>query len=152
MKKYVLSHSVPGWWLDTGTKDDLLHANHVMLNARTGYTVKGSVDSQSRLTGLVEIDEGTVIENSVIEGPVAIAGDCRITGVHIGPDTCIAAGTTIEQCTIQNSIIMDNCRIINTPLLIDSVIGKNVEIRQQGEKKQGNSFFIGDNSQITLEP
>ena len=150
MKKYVRSHTVPGWWLDTGTKDDLLQANRVMLNNLNGHAVKGIIDSQSRLTGPLEIGEGTVIEKSVIKGPVAIAGDCRITGAQIGPNTCIAAGTTIEQCTIQNSIIMDNCRILNASRLIDSVIGKNVEIGQQGDRKQGSSLFIGDNSQITL--
>jgi glucose-1-phosphate thymidylyltransferase len=150
MKKHVRSHTVPGWWLDTGTKDDLLQANQVMLNTLNGHTVKGTVDSQSRITGPVEIGEGTVIENSVIKGPVAIAGGCRITGAHIGPDTCIAAGTTVEQCTIQNSIIMDSCRILNASHLIDSVIGKNVEIGKQGDKKKGSSLFLGDNSQITL--
>jgi glucose-1-phosphate thymidylyltransferase len=150
MEKHVRSHTVPGWWLDTGTKDDLLQANRVMLNTLTGHAVKGTIDSQSRLTGPVEIGEGTVIENSVIEGPAAIAGDCRITGAHIGPDTCIAAGTTIEQCTIKNSIVMENCRIFNASHLIDSVIGKNVEIGKQGDKKKGSSLFIGDNSQIAL--
>jgi glucose-1-phosphate thymidylyltransferase len=152
MKKYVLSHTVPGWWLDTGTKDDLLQANRVMLNDLNGQAVKGTVDSLSRLTGPLEIGEGTVIEKSIIEGPVAIAGDCHITGAHIGPDTCISAGTTIEQCKIQNSIIMESCRVINASHLIDSVIGKNVEIEQHGDKNRGSSLFIGDNSQITFKP
>jgi glucose-1-phosphate thymidylyltransferase len=147
MEKHVRSHTLPGWWLDTGTKDDLLQANRIMLNNFTGHTIKGTLDSQSRLMGQVEIDESTIIENSVIEGPVTIAGGCRITGAHIGPDTSIAAGTTIEECTIQNSIVMENCRILNASHLIDSVIGKNVEIEKHGK---GSSLFIGDNSQVIL--
>ncbi|MEJ2739309.1 MAG: glucose-1-phosphate thymidylyltransferase [Dehalococcoidia bacterium] len=150
MKKYVRSHTVPGWWLDTGTKNDLLQANRVMLKNLTGQEIKGTVDAQSRLTGPIEIGSGTVIENSVIEGPVSIAGDCRINGAHIGPDACIADGTRVEQCMIQNSIVMDNCQILNAVHLIDSVIGKNVEIGQHGENEKGSSLFVGDNSQIAL--
>lgn len=150
MKKYVRSHTVPGWWLDTGTKDDLLQANRIMLNNLTGHTVKGTVDSQSRLIGPVEIGEGTVIEKSLIEGPVVIAGDCRINGAHIGPDTSIAAGTMMENCTIKNSIIMDGCRILNVPQLVDSITGKNVEIGQHEENEKGSCLFIGDNSKIIL--
>jgi glucose-1-phosphate thymidylyltransferase len=148
--KHVRSHVFPGWWLDTGTKDDLILANRIMMDSFVKHTIEGTVDTKSSITSPVEIRENTSIENSIIRGPVSIAAGCRIKSSHIGPYTCIAAGTILENCKIQNSIIMENCRITGVQCLDNSVIGKNVEISKHNREKEGSSLFIGDNSQLTL--
>jgi glucose-1-phosphate thymidylyltransferase len=148
--KHVRSHVFPGWWLDTGTKDDLIEANHIMLDSFMKHTIEGSFDKKSRITGPAEIRKNTTLENSIIQGPVSIAADCCITSSYIGPYTCISGGTVLDNSKIQNSIIMENCRITGVKLLINSVIGRNVEISKQNNENDGSNLFIGDNSQLTL--
>lgn len=148
--KQVRSHVFPGWWLDTGTKDDLIQANHVMLDHFAKHTIEGVMDTSSRVTGAAEIKRGTLIENSIIDGPVSIAADCRITNSHIRSYTCISTGTTIDNCEIQDSIIMENCRIIGAKYLNNCVIGRNVELVKQEDNKDGTSLFIGDDSRLLL--
>ncbi len=148
--KQVRSHVFPGWWLDTGTKDDLIQANHVMLDHFTKHVIEGKTDTNSRVTGIVEIKKNTLIESSIIDGPVSIADDCRIKNSHIRPYTCISTGTIIDNCEIQDSIIMENCRITGAEYLKNCVIGRNVEIVKQEHKKDGSILFIGDDSHLML--
>lgn len=148
--KHVRSHVLPGWWLDTGTKDDIVLANHIMMNSFVKHTIEGAVDTKSRITGPVEVSVNTSIENSIIRGPVSIAAGCRIRSSHIGPYTCIAGGTILDNCEIQNSIIMENCRITGLQHLDNSIIGRDVEISKHNREKKGRSLFIGDNSQLAL--
>ena len=78
MGKEVRSHILQGWWLDTGKKEDLLEANRIILDEYLQRSIRGEVDSRSRIAGRVEIGEGAQIENSMIRGPVSIAANCRI--------------------------------------------------------------------------
>lgn len=148
--KHVRSHVLPGWWLDTGTKDDLIQANRIMMDSFVKHTIESTIDTKSRIISPVEIRKNTSIENSVIRGPASIAEDCRIENSHIGPYTCISAGTILDNCEMQNSIVMENCRLTGIKHLENSVIGRNVEVVKQDTDKEGSSLFIGDNSQLVL--
>ncbi|MFC2013353.1 glucose-1-phosphate thymidylyltransferase [Chloroflexota bacterium] len=128
MGKQVKSHILKGWWLDTGTKDDLLKANRLMLDAFQNRDIKGKVDSQSQVVDRVEIRQGTEVVGSTIRGPVSIAEDCRIKNSHIGPFTSIGTGTVIENSSVEYSVILENCRIYKIKRLADSVIGKSTEV------------------------
>jgi len=48
MGKQVKSHILEGWWLDTGTKDDLLKANRIVLDNFVQREIKGNIDSKTR--------------------------------------------------------------------------------------------------------
>lgn len=43
MGKRVKSHILQGWWLDIGTKDDILQANRVLLDDRLKQNIKGKL-------------------------------------------------------------------------------------------------------------
>jgi len=122
MGKEVRSHTLEGWWLDTGKKEDLLEANRIILDEQIVDVVHGKVDALSRISGKVDIKEGTRIENSQIQGPVSISARCRITNSFIGPHTSIGADSVIENSTVESSIVMDNSRIINSkPIKADII-------------------------------
>ncbi len=134
MGKDVRSHVLQGWWLDTGKKEDLLEANHMILDEYLKRNIKGEVDSASRIIGRVEIGEGAKIESSLIRGPVSIAANCRIINSFIGPYTSIGAETVIENSSIEYSVILNNSHILDIQHLADSVIGRNVEIVRQKQE------------------
>jgi len=148
--KRVKSHILQGWWLDTGTKEDLLEANRVVLDEFFKQDIKGNVDSQSRVVGRVEIREGTRVENSLVRGPASIAKDCRVRNSFIGPFTSIGDGTVIEDSSIEHSVILPSCRILKIRLLADSVIGSNTIVVRQEQNFGATRLFVGDDTRVEL--
>jgi glucose-1-phosphate thymidylyltransferase len=146
----VRSHILVGWWLDTGKKEDLLEANHKVMDEYLKPGIQGDVDRFSRISGEVEIGPSTRIENSQVCGPVSIAAGCYVSGSIIGPYTCLAAGTTVINSCVQNSIIMEKVRIADIPRLVDSVIGRNVEIVRQTRAEESASLFLGDYARVEI--
>ena len=150
MGRRVQSHILEGWWLDTGKKDDLLEANRVILDEFVERDIQGQVDEQSRVVGRAQIGQGTAIENSTIRGPVSIAKGCHIRNSFIEPFTSIGAGTRIEDSAVENSVILENCHIYRIERVVDSLIGKGVElVKKEGEFK-AIRLFIGDDDRIEL--
>ena len=150
MGKQVRSHILEGWWLDTGTKDDLLKANRVMLDNFLKPDIKGNVDLQSQISGRVEIGQGTEVVGSTIRGPVSIAEDCRIKDSVVGPFASVGAGTVVEDSTVEHSVILENCRIYRIEHLADSVIGRSTEVLKQEHDSKVTRLFVGDDTRIEL--
>jgi len=148
--KTVHSHTLHGWWLDTGKKDDLLEANRVVLDDLLKRDIRGEVDAESQIAGRVEIGEGAKIENSVVRGPVSIAEGCHIRDSFIGPFTSIGAGTVIENSSMEHSVILEACHITNVERLADSLIGKSSKVVKQEGNLKPKRLFIGDDADIEL--
>ena len=148
--KDIRSHILKGWWLDTGKKDDLLEANRVVLDDLLQRDIKGEVDSKSQVVGRVEIRDGTKVENSVIRGPVAIAERCYIKNSFIGPFTSIGAGTTIEDSSIEHSVILEGCHICRIERMGDSLLGREVEVSRADGQLRTLRLFAGDNTKFEL--
>lgn len=144
----VESYIFDGWWLDTGKKDDLLKANRVVLDGFLRRSIKGKVDERSSISGRIEIRGETIIEDSIIRGPVSIAENCLIRKSYIGPFTSVGKGTTIESSSIEQSVILENCRIYNIERLTDSLVGNEVELIHEEHKFKALRLFIGDNAKI----
>jgi glucose-1-phosphate thymidylyltransferase len=113
-------------------------------------SIKGDVDSKSRIIGRVEIGEAAKIENSVIRGPTCIAENCCIVNSHIGAFTSIGASTVIWDSSVKYSIILNKSHISGIEKLVYSVIGRNVEIVKQEKKSDGTRLFVGDDARIEL--
>jgi len=159
MGKVIRSHLLRGWWLDIGSNDGLIEANRVVLDAFLKRNIKGEVDEQSRIAGRVEIGEATKIENSVVQGPVFIAANCRIKNSLVKPFTNIRADTVVEDSSLERSLILDNCQILKIKHLANSVIGKNTILTGQStdpgkncpEQSRRIRLFIGDDCKVELE-
>jgi len=149
-KKNVQSYILDGWWLDTGKKDDLLEANRVVLDDLLKCDIKGEIDTASQIVGRVEIRPGTKIGNSTIRGPVSIAENCQIRSSFIGPFTSIGAGTVIQNSSIEHSVILQDCHIINIERLADSIIGKGTEVIKEEQTFKALRLFLGDDAKVEL--
>jgi glucose-1-phosphate thymidylyltransferase len=151
MGKEIRSHLLRGWWLDIADNNGLIEANRVVLDTFSNWGIKGKVDTQSRIVGKVQIGEGTKLENSLIQGPVFIAENCRIKNSLIKPFTNIRAGTTVEDSSLEHSVILENCQIFKIKHLADSVIGRNTVLAGQGKSPEKVRLFIGDDCKMELE-
>ncbi|MEA1913583.1 MAG: glucose-1-phosphate thymidylyltransferase [candidate division WOR-3 bacterium] len=148
----VLPHKVQGWWKDTGKPEDVLEANRFILSTlKGGILENASIDSESAIEGEIQLEEGVRIQRSVIRGPVVIGKGTKILNSYIGPYTSIYYGCTIKNSEIENSIILENTKIIDSPFRLDScLIGKEVEISKGSGKPKAISLILGDRSKMCL--
>ena len=150
-KQYVVHPYVhEGWWIDTGAPGDMLDANSMVLQ-ELEPRVDGWVDRDSTLNGLVIIENGAEIINSVIRGPAIIGENTRIVNSYVGPFTSIYHDVLIENSEVEHSIVLENSRIQSiTERIEDSLIGRNVVIAHSPLKPKAHKFTLGDNSKVGI--
>ncbi len=140
---------VEGWWKDTGTPKDILDANRLLLDYKlVEPRIKGKI-IDSDLQGRVVIGENTVVENSVIRGPVYIGEGVRIKESYIGPYTSIGNYCVLDNIEIEDSVVLDNVRIIGLKdRITGSIIGSRSTIHRRETKPAGLKYIIGENTYI----
>jgi len=146
----VESHIIKGWWKDTGKLEDILEANRMVLDMLE-RRIEGFVDSDSRVEGRVVIEKGAEIINSLVRGPAIIGRRCRIVNSFIGPFTSVNYEVRIEKSEVEHSIILENSTIRDIGAkIVDSLIGKNVEISRSNLRPCAYRFMVGDNSRVGI--
>lgn len=149
-KLEVRSHIVEGWWKDTGTVDAMLEANQLILEDIEPKNL-GTCDAVSRIEGRVQIGAGTSIVNSVVRGPAVIGANCQIVDSYIGPFTAIADNSKLSSTEIENSIVMDNCELVDAPSRLAScLIGRGATIKHQKGLPKTMQLVLGDSSSVVL--
>ncbi len=146
----VQSYVVESWWLDTGKKDDLLLANDIVMDEWLQTDIRGSVDSGSRVTGRVVIEDGAKIEESIVRGPAVIGKDAHIFKAIIGPFTAIGSGVRIERSTVEHCVIMENCVIQDIARLEHSVLGRRVHVRPTPRNQESLCLMVGDDCVVEV--
>ncbi|MCK4894310.1 MAG: glucose-1-phosphate thymidylyltransferase [Calditrichia bacterium] len=155
--QYLLDHGykityseITGWWKDTGKPEDLLEANRLVLSTLKGQ-MNGTVDKGSTLAGEISLGKGSKIISSHIRGPVIIGENTIIENSYIGPYTSIHDKTQVSNSEVEFSIIMENCRIENVGIRIESsILGSNVDIIKAKGIPKTHRFILGTQSLVEL--
>ncbi|MDQ4005961.1 MAG: glucose-1-phosphate thymidylyltransferase [Actinomycetota bacterium] len=145
----VRPHMVSGWWKDTGKIEDLLEANRMMLSVLEP-AVEGEVDGESRLVGQVVVEPGAKITRSVIRGPSVIGADTIVEDSVIGPNAAIYFGCAISGSQIEDSVVMERCRIEDVRGVAQSLLGKDVEVTRGRTSPAMYRLMLGDQSQVEV--
>jgi glucose-1-phosphate thymidylyltransferase len=116
----VKTFNVEGWY-DCGKPETLLATNRHLLDK---FPHRNSRDGV------------------VINPPVFIAEDAKISRSIIGPYATIASGAVVENSIIRNSIVSDDAQV-HCALLEDSLVGDNSIVRGNFQR-----INIGDSSEI----
>ncbi len=142
--------TVTGWWKDTGTPEDIIHANKLVLDS-IGTENQFLIDDESEIKNNIVIGKNTEISrDSFVTGPAIIGKNCKIgPKVRLGPYVSVGDNCTIKHCNIEDTIIMDDCKIDAKVDLSDSIIahGANIEDNKTPKKHQ---FLLGERSQLKL--
>ncbi len=146
----VRARILPGWWLDTGKKDDILEANRLVLDEYTRRDIQGEVDAESTVTGRVTLAPGARVTRSVIRGPVSIAGGCTITDAFIGPFTAIGEGCTVENASLEHSVVLGASRVSGGVRLEDSLVGRSAVVGRVARDHGASRLFVGDDAEVWL--
>jgi glucose-1-phosphate thymidylyltransferase len=143
----ITYHTITDYWKDTGTPDDIIHANKAILQSMKPY-FHGKKDDV-HVTGNVMVGANTQIHNSKIDGPVIIGDNCVIDRVNIGPNTSIGDDTKLSYCNISDSIIMSNCILSGKLKIRKSIIAANSNIILEDDSDE-KVFLLGEGTRITL--
>ena len=149
-EKEIIYGMITDFWKDTGTPNDIIEANRIILENMT-ESFQGKKEENVILEGKVMVGEGTIIKNGVkILGPTIIGKNCVIeNGTIIGENTSIGDNSYISCCTISNSIIMSNCIIEGKLDIKNSIIASNSKIIKE-QNENSKKFLLGEGTQISL--
>jgi len=140
---------VEGWWLDTGKKDDLLDANHLVLNTYCPRAIAGTV-ARSELIGNVSVAPDARIVDSKIYGPTVIGAGVVVEGSTVGPFASIGNNCTIQASHIEGSVVLEKSTIIGVNRITRSLIGRQVKVRANPEKEHDLRLLLSDSSEVEL--
>jgi len=142
--------TVTGWWKDTGTPDDILHANKLILDT-VGTPNQFVLSEGSKVQGNIVIGKNSSItRDSFVTGPTIIGDNCTIgPATRIGPYVSVGNNSVLKKCEIENSIIMNGCKINSRTHIIDSIIANGSEIVDNAIPKK-HQFLLGERSQVKI--
>lgn len=143
--------TVDGWWKDTGTAEEFLACNRMVLDKIDRCTSDNF--SSDKVEGRVKIESGVTINgNSRILGPCFIGADTVIQDSYIGPYSSIGSNCFLKNAEIEDSVVMDNSRIeiSNGARIMSSLVGPNVVIRPAGTRSKTIRLTVGRDSKIEL--
>ena len=148
-KNKIIYNKVSENWKDTGTPEDIIQANEIILRDLEPYFL-GEKEEGVEVDGNIMVGKNSKIKKGVkLYGPVIIGENCLIESGIIGPNTSIGDNTRISKCYLKNSIIMENCEIESDSNIKNSIISKNSKILQK--KVDGNKvFLLGEGTKISL--
>jgi glucose-1-phosphate thymidylyltransferase len=128
----------------------MLDANRMVLTGMaTRVEMKQLEDSEFH--GHVHLDDDVEVKRSILRGPIIIGKGSKIVDAYIGPFTSIGPGSRVEKSEVENSIILENCQIVDIgSRMSDSLIGRNVVVRRGDKPPRAYRFMVGDNSEITV--
>ena len=140
--------TVTGWWKDTGTPEDIIHANKLVLDS-IGTENQFLIDSDDTIHDQVVTGKNTIItQDSHIRGPAIIGKNCKIgPSVNLGPYVSVGDNSELKNCNIENSIIMKDCIIDAKIQLTNSIISDGSQIKHSEGKQQ---LLLGERSHLKL--
>lgn len=119
-------------WLDTGTIEATLETNRYLLE-------HGRENAAAHCS-----DDANIIR------PVFIHPDAQVANATIGPHVSIAAGCTITNTRLENSILEAGA-VIDGIALKDSFVGRQARVFGHSPDDPPLSLNIGDNSLVMLK-
>jgi glucose-1-phosphate thymidylyltransferase len=149
-----VAHSfVEGWWKDTGTVNDILDSNSLVLDDKMQTALLGTIEIGVNVEGRVHIDEGAVVhQGSVVKGPAYI-GPHSVIGpnTYVGPYTSIGSHCHVLNSEIENSVVLDGVEILHlNKRITGSIIGSRSKIVGMNERPAGYKLIIGEQSSVRV--
>ncbi len=145
----VESHTVRGWWKDTGQLADMLEANRLVLE-ELERRLDGELTG-AKVEGRVLVEAGATVERSTVRGPAIIGAGAVIRDAYVGPYTSIDRDCTVERCEVEHSILLEGASVTDLDVRLEaSLLGKNAKLTRGDGVPKTLRMIVGDNSEIEI--
>lgn len=134
-----------GWWMDTGTIEDVFVASSRLLAEL--QPADGADLSGNRIDGVVVVDPTASVRDSHLIGPVVVGPGTTIVGSVVGPDTTLGRGVEVADATLERSIVMDHA-VVGSSTLTRSFLGPRAVVKGVG---QPLSVVVGADAVVSLD-
>jgi glucose-1-phosphate thymidylyltransferase len=148
-QRVVESHTVEGWWKDTGQLADMLEANRLVLEDVERQVEGELIDS--KVEGKVVVAPGATLERTTVRGPAIIGEGATLRDAYVGPYTSIDRDVTVERCEVEHSILLEGSSIVDLEARLEaSLLGRNVKLARSDGLPRTLRMIVGDNSEIVI--
>ena len=149
----IIDKLKPSWRGELEITDSLqlmMDTNQLILDS-IGTQNQFVLPEGAKIQGNIVIGKNsTISRDSFVKGPVIIGENCHIgPAARIGPYVSVGNSSTIKRCDVENSIIMDGCKIDSKVHVTDSIIAHGSEIMDNPEPKR-HQFLLGERSQVKI--
>jgi len=147
----IIYDIITDYWKDTGTPEDIIHANMAILEKMNPY-FNGKKDEEVIITGNIMIGNNTIIKKDVtLIGPIIIGDGCVIEShTKIGPNVSIGDNSRLSGCAVNNSIVMNDCVVEGSISITNSIIAGNSNISFLTDSRKDKVFLLGEGTIISL--
>ncbi|GLZ37787.1 glucose-1-phosphate thymidylyltransferase [Actinokineospora sp. NBRC 105648] len=150
----VVASRFTGIWKDTGTVEDLLECNRLLL-ADLPPAVRGDVDVESDLRGPVVVEAGATVIRSTIQAPALIRAGSVVRDSTIGPSVAVSENCVVTDADVADSILMAGTEIRGPVRLTGSLVGRGSEVDCSGigadrSTLPAHRLLVGDSSRLQL--
>jgi glucose-1-phosphate thymidylyltransferase len=145
----VRAYSFSGQWKDTGSHNDLLECNKLLLETITPR-MSGTVDELSHMSGPIVVEEGAVVRRSVLNGPAIIGAGCVVEDSYVGPYTSLGNDCRLCGAGVEYSILLERASIQGIRGVQESIIGRAGVVRQSRDQSMVRRLALGDDSVVEV--
>jgi len=147
----ITYNMITDYWKDTGTPEDIIHANMAILEKMKPY-FHGNKEENVSIAGTIMVGHNTTIrKNASLSGPIIIGNNCLIdSDTSIGPNVSIGDNSRLSGCAVNNSIIMNDCVVEGSINITRSIIAANSNISFLADSGKDKVFLLGEGTRITL--
>jgi glucose-1-phosphate thymidylyltransferase len=90
------------------------------------------------------------VRGSVVRGPVVIGRGTLVVDSFVGPYTSIGTDCELVDTEVENSVLLERARVVGIHRLVDSLIGREVEVDRCDRRPGGTRLLLGDHSIVSL--
>jgi len=148
MGEPILSYPSDAYWIDIGTSEKYLDANHDLLRRQGDSSVRIEGESQihpsARIEGPVLIaEECTIAENVKIKGPAILGPRCQIAKGAVIEGAVLWDGSQGSEKAVLRNCVVGSCGCIENScyVLENCVVGDNVTVPEGSELDPGTKLW-----------
>lgn len=144
----VEAHIFKGFWRDAGRPEAILEANTHWLDGMVPDR-RGEA-TRSHLEGRVAVGERARVVNSTVIGPAIIGEGSFVVNTWIGPFTSVGSHAVIEECELERSIVMNNCRLRGLSRIEGSLLGEGCRVTRRTARPAAYRLILGEGNEIEV--
>ncbi len=146
----VETRAVEGSWTYTGTIDQVLEANRMVLDELRGDRL-GSRSDDVRIEGRVSLHPSACLERTTVRGPAVIGRGAVLRDAFVGPYSAIGDDVVIDGAEIEHSIVLAGATIRHPGRRLEaSLVGEGATVARDFALSSSLRLRVGERTEVRL--